>query len=100
MNADMINGLFEVIGGFVIWGNVWRLSIDKQVRGVLTWYTFFFLAWGYWNLYYYPSLEQWWSFWGGVNIVLANSVWFLQMLYYGRGERRIRRPQWVQMTSK
>jgi len=42
----------------------------------------FFWAWGMWNLFYYPSLDQWWSFTGGLWIVLANGVWMCQILYY------------------
>lgn len=42
----------------------------------------FFWAWGMWNLYYYPSLDQWWSFAGGLWIVFANGVWMCQILYY------------------
>lgn len=83
---DLTNGLFEFVGSAVLWKNVHQLYRDKQVRGVHWTATGFFAAWGYWNLYYYPSLEQWWSFAGGCSIVLANSVWFIQMLYYGRGK--------------
>lgn len=84
MTPDLINGVFEFVGSIALWMNVRRLYLDKQTRGV-TWYTTgFFMAWGFWNLYYYPSLDQFWSFTGGVSIVTANSVWLGQMLYYKR----------------
>lgn len=80
-----MNGLFEFIGSVALWANVWKLHKDKQVHGV-TWYaTGFFMCWSYWNLFYYPSLDQWWSFAGGVSIVVANTVWLGQMLYHGKG---------------
>ena len=45
----------------------------------------FFAAWGYWNLYYYyPSLDQWWSFWGGVGVVTMNTIWLGQLIYYSQ----------------
>lgn len=85
MTPDLINGLFELLGSLVLWRNVRQLYVDKMIRGVHWTATGFFAAWGYWNLYYYPSLDQWWSFAGGCSIVLANTVWLGQMLYYGRG---------------
>lgn len=85
MTPDAINGTFEVVGSAMIWRNVYQLWLDKLVRGVHWMPISFFMAWGYWNLYYYPHLDQWWSFWGGVSIVFANTIWFAQALYYGRG---------------
>lgn len=79
---DLINGLFELGGGIVLWLNVWKLYKDKQIKGVHWTPVLFFGLWGYWNLYYYPSLDQWFSFWGGVFVTLANTVWFIQMVYY------------------
>lgn len=82
MIADFINGTFEFLGGFALWGNCVRLYRDQQVRGVSPVYTAFFLSWGYWNLYFYPSLDQWWSFVGGLNIVAANTTWLALMWRY------------------
>lgn len=84
MNPDLVNGAFELVGGFALWGNVRRIMRDKAVKGVSPLYTAFFLSWGYWNLYYYPSLDQWWSFWGGLNIVIANTTWLVLMIHYDR----------------
>ena len=63
-----------------------QLYRDKCIRGVHWSATLFFASWGYWNLFYYPHLDQWWSFSGGVSIVAANTVWVAQMFYYGRKE--------------
>lgn len=84
---DFINGIvFELIGGCVLWLNVVRLYSDRQVKGV-NWITYaFFALWGFWNLYYYPHLNQWLSFVGGLNVVLANTVWVAMALHYGRRE--------------
>jgi len=84
MISDLVNGSFEFCGSIVLWLNVKRLHQDKGYNGVTTLATGFFMAWGYWNLYYYPSLGQWWSFLGGVSIVVANTMWLILMLYYGR----------------
>ena len=85
MTPDLINGLFEFLGSIMLWRNVIQLHRDKMARGVHWTATGFFAAWGYWNLFYYPHLDQWWSFAGGISIVVANTIWLVQMLYYGRG---------------
>lgn len=82
VNPDVINGLFELFGSVMLWRNVYQLYKDKEVKGVHWGPTMFFWAWGLWNLFYYPSLGQWWSFFGGVSIVSANGVWLAQMLRY------------------
>lgn len=41
-----------------------------------------FTLWGVWNIYYYPSLNQWCSFAGGLVIVAANALWVGLMLRY------------------
>lgn len=82
MSPDVINGIFEFTGSIFLWLNVYRLLKDKMVRGYSPWTTLFFSSWGYWNLFYYPHLDQWWSFTGGVSIVTANTIWLGFMFYY------------------
>lgn len=87
MTADQINGMFEFVGSLALWMNVWTVHKAKQVRGVMWQVSGFFLAWGIWNLYYYPSLGQWISFTGGISICLANCVWVSLAIYYARAEK-------------
>ena len=75
---DLANGLFEALGAFVLYQNVKAIKRDKSIKGVDWRVTIFFTAWGFWNLFYYPSLDQWLSFFGGLGIVAVNSLW----LYY------------------
>lgn len=84
MSPDFFNGAFEFVGSIMLWRNVLQLHRDKVAKGVHWSATAFFASWGYWNLFYYPHLDQWFSFWGGVSIVLANTVWLGQMWYYIR----------------
>jgi len=84
---DLINGAFELFGGVAIFGHCRRLYRDKLVRGASWPATAFFQSWGLWNLFYYPHLDQWVSFTGGLLIVTANTVWLGMMLYYTRRER-------------
>jgi hypothetical protein len=81
---DLANGLFELCGGFMNWLNVYQIYKDKAVKGVNIWATVLFTAWGFWNLYYYPSLGQWASFVGGLVIVGANAVWVCLAFKYRR----------------
>ena len=82
MLPDIINGLFESLAGIFILNNCWRVFKDKMVRGVSIISTSFFTAWGFWNLYYYPHLNQWVSFFGGILIVFANLLWVTLMIKY------------------
>jgi predicted membrane channel-forming protein YqfA (hemolysin III family) len=87
---DAVNGSFELLGAAAIFGHVLRLWKDKRVAGVSILATIFFASWGFWNLYYYPHLDQWASFAGGLGIVTGNCVWIAGMIYYtkrpgGRG---------------
>ena len=88
---DLINGTFEAIGGVTTFLNCWQLYKDKEVKGVVWQLNIFYIAWGLWNLYYYPVLNQWLSFAGGCIIVTGNVVWIGQVLWYRR-HRRIARP--------
>ena len=86
---DLVNGTFEMIGGFFILLSIIKLYEDKQVRGISWLHASFFAVWGYWNLFYYPHLEQMWSFWGGVGIVTTNTIWLAQLIYYTRRTKRL-----------
>lgn len=82
MVADLINGSFEFLAGFMILNHCRAVMKDKEVKGVSIVSTIFFTAWGVWNLYYYPSLDQWISFYGGLMIVAANIYYVALLLHY------------------
>lgn len=83
-SPDLINGLFEIWGGFFIGLSCRRLYKDKSVRGVSPWHAFYFTTWGFWNLYFYPHVGATWSFYGGVLVAIVNAVWLGMLVYYGR----------------
>ena len=87
---DMINALFESSAGLFLWNNVRLLFKQKRVRGVSVLSTAVFTLWGFWNLYYYPHLNQWWSFFGGLWVVTANTTWVYLALHYRKKEKRIK----------
>lgn len=82
---DLINGLFEGFGGYLVYQNVRAIHRDKQVRGVNSYATWVFTAWGLWNLFYYPHLGQWLSFAGGLVIVSGNLLWCIYAWRYRNG---------------
>jgi hypothetical protein len=86
ITPDLINGLIELTGAVFTWRNAWQLWKDREVRGVYWPTSLFFTVWGAWNLYYYPSLNQWFSFYAGILLATGNLAWltmavrFKQML--------------------
>ena len=84
MTPDFINGCFELGGGLLSILNLLRLYKDKKVLGVSLTVFCYFAFWGLWNLYYYPSLEQWYSLVGGFLITITNIIWVCMAFYYTR----------------
>lgn len=72
---DLINGAFELTGGFVCLLDVKRLLRDRRIEGVDWRVRGFFLSWGVWNLFYYPTFQQWASLAGGITLAAVNGVW-------------------------
>ncbi len=86
-SLDLINGTFEIGGAFVNLINIRQIFKDKEVKGV-HWAPFvFFTTWGIWNLLYYPSLAQWFSFFGGVILVIVNIIYIIGLMKYWRINR-------------
>ena len=84
---DLVNGSFEIFGGFFILISCVKLLREKKVRGVSWVHITYFTLWGFWNLAYYPHLEQWISLVGTILIVFMNCFWLGLMIYFIRKER-------------
>ena len=84
MWPDFVNGGFELLAAVAVWNHCRVLWKDKLVRGVSILSTVFFSSWGWWNLYYYPHLDQWASFVGGLFITTGNLMWLTLMFRYRR----------------
>lgn len=85
---DLINGVYECFGSLFIAMSIAKLHREKIVRGVSWIHIGFYATWGYWNLFYYPHLGQWVSFIGGIGVVVTNTIWLAQMIYYINLERK------------
>ena len=79
---DIVNGAFEASAGLFLFNNVRLLWKHKKISGVSVLSTAVFTAWGYWNLYYYPHLNQMMSFLGGIGVVAANTMWVILAIRY------------------
>lgn len=75
MSMDLVNAAFELGGTFLMLPTLiraWRLGV---VQGVHLATPLFFWSWGVWNILYYPSLGQTWSFIAGVLLCITNTFW-------------------------
>jgi hypothetical protein len=82
MSFDGINATFEGVGSIVLWMNVRQLYKDRVLKGVHIGPIALWFVWGLWNLIYYPSIHQWYSFFAGVNVAAANGVWLYLLIKY------------------
>lgn len=79
---DLINAVFEFGIGLLAVGNIKAILRDKVVKGVFWPVQLWAMAWGYYNCYYYPHLDQWLSFTAGLTITATNTIWMVLCLYY------------------
>lgn len=85
---DIVNGLYESLASFFLLLSCFRLYKDKEVRGWSLSTQIFFTTWGYWNLWYYPHLNQWMSFVGGLFVILTNTTWTVLAIYYTQKNKK------------
>lgn len=86
---DIINGLIELVGAGFTWRNAWELWKARELRGVYWPTSLFFTIWGAWNLYYYPSLGQWFSFYAGILLAMGNLAWVVMAVHLKLKEFRL-----------
>jgi len=84
---DLTNALFEFVGAFFVLNHCRVMYKHKSADGVSLLSLIFFNCWFMWNLYYYPHLDQWLSFWGGVAMGGANILYTGMTIYFRRLKR-------------
>jgi hypothetical protein len=90
MNLDIINACFKLCASLFLWVSVYTLYKSKGYAGIhFSQYLFFTVA-AVWNLIYYPSLGQMWSFFACISVLAANASWIYLALRYGHYDADIR----------
>jgi len=87
MSPDLINGLFETFGALLVFNHCRVTLRDRQVKGVSITSSALFTLWGWWNIFYYSHLDQWYSLCGGTLLMLGNTIWVALLIYYVSGNR-------------
>lgn len=82
MNGDQINGILEMAASIFILNHCRVLEKDKAVKGISILSVVFFTLYGIFNIFYYPSIAQWVSFWAGLFIVVVNFLYLWMVLKY------------------
>jgi hypothetical protein len=85
---DAVVALFEAVSAVFICVSIRQLHKDKKVRGVSPWMIGFFGAWGWWNTYWYIFIDAPYAWWAGWSVVLSNTFYTLQMVYWIWKEKR------------
>jgi len=81
---DIINSFFEFSMFVASIMNIIKILEEKVIKG-FHWATVGIASlWGFWNLHYYSSLDQWWSFYAGILLVISNSIWLRLVFYYAK----------------
>lgn len=93
---DLINCGFELIGAYFTWRNAWQLVQDREIKGVYWPTSVFFTIWGLWNVLYYPAIEQYASFAGGVVLVTGNLAWSFMAISIAIENNDKEQAQWPQ----
>lgn len=81
---DIINASFEGAAGLAVLWSCYTVIKDRAVKGVSVLMVAFFTVWGFWNIFYYPSLGQTWSFVCGMFVCAANFTYVVLLIYFKR----------------
>lgn len=84
LTPDLVNGIFEIAGSVATWGTFRAIRKDKGYAGIRLPIMAFFTSWGFWNLYYYSHLFQWFSLFASLSLTAGNVAIICAMIYYGR----------------
>ena len=85
---DIINGLMEFVGGLFVLNHLRVLYKDKKVYGVSKLSLLFFVSWGFFNLYFYGNLDQFYSTLGAIFMLLCNIAYIGSVMYYTKNSEK------------
>ena len=82
INVDYVNAFFEGVGALTILDNCRVALKDKKIYGISWKPIAFYTLWGFWNIYFYPSVNAMWSFYAGIAVVTSNIIWLIFIIKY------------------
>jgi len=77
VNPDLINSVFEFVGTGAVAFSAYECYRNKSAAGAHWLSASFFFLWGWWNLFYYSSLDQ------TASLIATLLMIFVQMIYMG-----------------
>lgn len=86
-SGDQINASLEFAGACFRTFDCVKLFRAKRFQGGSLFTALFFFGWGVFNMFYYPSLQQTWSFVAAILLTVVNGIWILMAVVY---EHRIK----------
>jgi hypothetical protein len=85
-HLDLVTSIFSAGGAVCLFFHCYALLRDKDVKGVSFVPVWWWFAWGVWNLYYYSALNQPWSFYTSILVLVLTIVRLCLMIHYKRRE--------------
>lgn len=82
--ADLINALLEGMAGFFILVSIREAWSRRDVSGIHWVHALYFTAWGAWNLFYYPYLDQWYSAACAILVFGVNAFYLFTVIKFRR----------------
>ena len=80
--VDFITSLFQAGAVLFLLLNVRQLWRDKELKGISLWMILYFTLWGYWGIYMFWDLKQYWSMLTNIGIAGAYTVWIGLAAFY------------------
>lgn len=81
-NVDLTNGLFELFSACLGIFNIHQIYKDEEVKGVSVVPMVFFTLWGFWNIFYYSYMGQYYSTSGAGAMLAVNLIYLSLVIKY------------------
>lgn len=72
---DLINSLFQAGAIFFLCLNIRQIVIHSELKGVSIFMIVYFTVWGYWGIFMFYTLHQFWSMVTNIGIATAYTIW-------------------------
>ena len=84
MTMDQTNACFELMGAAFMIPSLIKAYKEKVIQGVSILTPIFFSCWGIFNVFYYPSIFQFYSGMAAIMLFSINLIWLYQVIVYSR----------------